>query len=104
MDEKWMLELLDGTLKNQQQQQKNFEQLLVEAISHKIETDFAGLCQLLYRIDVDEYKLKTALQSSDEPPAEIIARLLLERQKQKLALRASFKMDVPKDTSEEELW
>jgi hypothetical protein len=69
-----------------------------------IETDFAGLCQLLYRIDVDESRLKTALQDQDQPPAEIIARLLLERQKQKLALRARFKMDIPKGTSEDELW
>ena len=74
-----------------------------EAVARMIQTDFAGLCQLLYRVDVDETLLKHKLAAETRPPEEIIADLLLERQKQKLALRAKY-IIRPVDIPEEERW
>lgn len=104
IDEKWLLELLDSPLETQILAGEDKEAMLIRGVTHLIETDFAGLCQLLYRVDVDEKRLKERLNSSDAPPAEIIAHLLLERQKQKVALRAKYQMGIPKDIPEDERW
>jgi len=104
IDEKWLLELLDPVEQSQIQTENEIKGRLTSAVNYLIETDFARLCQLLYRVDVDEKLLKETLSGSDEPPAEIIAHLLLERQKQKVALRAKYSMGVPEDIPEEERW
>lgn len=102
MDEKWMLELLDFPV-SVSQEAGDPEALLVKAVEHLMETDFPRLCQLLYKVDVDEAVLKARLTSSDAPPAEIIARQLLERQKQKVALREKYTGSAA-DIPEEERW
>ena len=73
------------------------------AVARLIEQDFAGLCQILYRVDVDETILKDKLAAQTRPPEEIIADLLLERQKQKVALRAKYTVR-PKDIPEDDRW
>jgi hypothetical protein len=56
-------------------------QKLVAAINELIQHDFNRLLHILYRIDVDEDKLKSALrQQPDRDAAEIIAELMIERQ------------------------
>lgn len=89
-DENWMLELLDSPAIAQGKIGEDKEALFIQAVTHLMETDFSRLCQVLYRVDVDEQLLKETLERSEAPPAEIIAHLLLERQKQKVALRARF--------------
>ena len=105
-DEKWILELLDSPVIIADQKDFDLQAMLVKAVTHLIETDFDGLCRLLYRVDVDERLLKETLKRSQdvEAPAEIIARLLLERQKQKVALRARFTPRIPLDIPEEDRW
>ncbi len=66
-------------------------QQLAPVINECIHNDFERLVQLLYRVDVDEKKLKQSLQSAHEEDAGvIIARLMVERHIQKLAVRQSF--------------
>lgn len=103
MDEKQMLELLDLPAIVQGKDAHEKEALLTQAVAHLLETDFPRLCQILYRVDVDERLLKEALEVSDAPPAEIITRLLLERQKQKVALRARY-TGASDDIPEEDKW
>lgn len=103
MDEKQMLELLDSPAIIQGKNAHEKEALLIQAVAHLLETDFPRLCQILYRVDVDERLLKRALDESDAPPAEIITRLLLERQKQKVALRARY-TGASDDIPEEDKW
>lgn len=59
----------------------NARQKLVAAINELIQHDFNKLLTILYRIDVDEDKLKSALrQQPARDAAEIIAELMIARQ------------------------
>jgi hypothetical protein len=67
------------------------EALLAEKINEMINKDFNALVQLLYRIDVNEAKLRGVLrdnQASDS--GRLIARLILERQWQKILTRREY--------------
>ena len=77
---------------------------LAEYINHLIKTDFDKLIAYLYRIDVNEQKLKLLLQQfPDEDAGNIIALLIIERQQQKIKTRKQFsKRDDNFD--EEEKW
>jgi hypothetical protein len=57
---------------------------LAHKLNELIESDFARVIQILYRVDVNEQKLKSLLQQHTERDAgEIMADLLIERQNQK---------------------
>jgi len=74
-----------------------------ELVNDLVETDFNQLIQLLYRVDVNENKLKKLL--SDNPhtdAAVLITDLLIERQLEKMRLRASSKNQD--DIADEEKW
>lgn len=75
---------------------------LIFLINQLIVHDFNALVQLLYRIDVDERKLKKVLSNNIErDAASVIADLIIERQIQKTKSRKTFHRD---NTSEEEPW
>jgi hypothetical protein len=64
------------------------EGVLADRINTMITTDFSGLITLLYRIDVSETKLKKLLKENAGTDAGLlIARLILERQWQKIETR-----------------
>lgn len=66
-------------------------QQLISSINELINTDFNALLQLLYRIDIDEKKLKQLLKSySDTDASSIIADLIITRQLQKKETRGKF--------------
>lgn len=72
-------------------------------INDMITNDFSGLVQLLYRVDVDEKKLKDLLQQNQlTDAADTISALIIERQIKKNETRKKFK--TPNDTTEDELW
>ncbi len=76
---------------------------LKQQINYLIQHDFEKLVTLLYRIDVSEKKLKELLtQNADKDSAGIIAKLILERQLQKIKTRNQFKRED--NISEEEKW
>ena len=81
-------------------------QQLQDAISHLIETDFRKLALVLYRIDVNERKLKYLLQENvGTDAAGIIADLIIERQLQKIETRKQFGRQNGNDAiSDEEKW
>lgn len=61
---------------------------LAEWINYLIQTDFPKLIFILYRTDVSENRLKELLLSnSHEEAAVIIAKLILERERQKAVSR-----------------
>lgn len=71
-------------------------------INELITQDMPKLISILYRIDVDENKLRQMLrQHKDSDGAMVIAHMVVERQKQKQRSREMFKRD---QTGEEELW
>lgn len=74
------------------------EQQLTDHINHLINTDFEKLVYYLYRIDVNETKMKQLLQQQGgENAAQLIARLIIDRQMQKIKSRAEHRSDTIDD-------
>jgi hypothetical protein len=82
---------------------EELEALLAVKLNTLIRDDFNALLQLLYRIDINETRLRRLLQEkSGEDAGKIIAQLIIERQWQKIQTRRQYK---PTDRgSEEEKW
>ena len=77
---------------------------LAANINQLIQKDFQKLVTLLYRIDVNETKLKLLLQQhSDEDAGKIIAALIIERQIQKIKTRQQFSQRDQSFNEEDEL-
>jgi hypothetical protein len=80
------------------------KEMLSSHINHLITNNFNLLVSLLYRIDVNETKLKTLLKDNPgEDAGRIIAELIIERQLQKIKTRQQFNQGET-TTSEEETW
>ncbi len=79
------LELADNSTAGQ------MEEYLAEKLNKLIRTDFSALVQLLYRIDINENRLRQLLQvNAGEDAGKIIARLIIERQWQKIQTRRQY--------------
>jgi hypothetical protein len=80
------------------------KQSLVDRINELLDNNFDKLVTLLYRIDVNEDKLRSLLdQNNGQDAATIIADLIIERQVQKIKSREQFRQKD--DTiNEEEKW
>ncbi|TBO40637.1 hypothetical protein [Pedobacter kyonggii] len=58
---------------------------MVDAFAYLIDNDFPKLIQILYKADVDQYKLKELLETVEgSSSAEVIADAYLVRQKAKI--------------------
>lgn len=78
------------------------EQQLTDHINHIINTDFEKLIYYLYRIDVNESKMKQLLQQqAGENAAQLIARLIIDRQLQKIKSRAEHRSNTIDDEGAE---
>ena len=79
------------------------KKMLIEKINELLLHDFNRLISILYRIDVDETKMKNYLaDNSDKDAAIIIAELIIERQLQKIASKNKSRDSSSFD--EEERW
>lgn len=68
--------------------------LLAQQIDYLLEKRTEHFFNLMYRLDIDERKVAKALSPvSDELPAVALAKLIIERQKQKNATKAKYKSD-----------
>ena len=78
------------------------EQQLTDHINHLINTDFEKLVYYLYRIDVNETKMKQLLQQEGgENAAQLIAQLIIDRQLQKIKSRVEHKTSSTEDEGAE---
>jgi len=76
---------------------------LATYINFLLLNDFNGLIYLLYRVDVDEKKLRSILdEQKDQDASLIIADLVLQRMREKEQSRQSFKTDD--EIPEEDKW
>ena len=83
--------------------QQNWQPQFIEYINHLLDTNFEKLVFLLYRIDVDEAKIKALLQiKSNENAGEVIAQAIIERQLQKIESRKKHQHQNP--IAEDEKW
>ena len=78
--------------------------ILAEHINDLIDRNFNKLVNLLYRIDVNESKLRQMLNENSTDAGKIIARLIIERQLQKIASRESFRNGNENSIDEKEKW
>ena len=78
------------------------ENYIAEKINELIKNDFNHLIQVLYRIDVNEARLKQVLKDNpNEDAGKIIAALIIERQLQKIKSRKQFNQQNNKGNNEE---
>ena len=71
---------------------EELKQKLTGHINHLINHDFEKLVFYLYRIDVDEARMKKLLELKEgENAAGLIADLIIERQAQKIKSRQQFR-------------
>lgn len=76
---------------------------LSEYLNDLLLHNFPQLVQLLYRVDVSEVLLKATLkQNPTKDAGELIADLLLQRQREKLAARNTHRFST--GASDEERW
>lgn len=67
------------------------QDMLIEFVNNLIQNDFKKLVAILYKVDVDENKLKKILKENKEADAaNIICRLIIEREIQKIETRRQF--------------
>lgn len=65
--------------------------ILSNTINHLITNDFSHLISVLYRLDISEKKLQFLLKNAGNTCAgEIIAKMIIERQLQKMETKKSF--------------
>ncbi len=82
---------------------KEVKEKLIILINELINSDFPSLVQLLYRIDVNENKLKQNLKHQEgSDSASLIAEMIIKRQLQKMATTNKF--SGTKNQSGEESW
>lgn len=75
--------------------------LLAEQVAYMIDYQLEVLLSLMYRLDVDERKVSAALSPvAPEAPAIAIARLVLERQKQRIFTKQQYKQETNWDWEE----
>ena len=78
--------------------------ILAEHINDLIDHNFTKLVNLLYRIDVNESKLRQMLAENAHDAGRIIAGLIIERQLQKIASRERFSNRDENSIDENEKW
>ena len=65
--------------------EERLKQAMISAFSYLIENDFPKLIQILYKADVDQYKLKELLENTEGlTSAEVIANAYINRQLAKI--------------------
>ncbi|QIL42453.1 hypothetical protein G7074_26240 [Pedobacter sp. HDW13] len=65
--------------------ENQLREVMVDAFAYLIDNDFPKLIQILYKADVDQYKLKELLETVEgSSSAEVIADAYIVRQKAKI--------------------
>ena len=85
--------------------QEVLETALAEKVNALIEGNFDQLLQLLYRIDINEQRLRRLLvENEGEDAGLIIARLIIQRQWEKIESRRKYRQDTDAGAEGEERW
>ena len=83
---------------------EHFREKLAEYINHLVNHDFNRLISLLYRMDVNEKKLREILSGNPGANAGmVIANLMIERQAEKIKSRKAFRQR-DENIGDEEKW
>jgi hypothetical protein len=81
---------------------EELQKRLTEYFNHLIQADFPKLISILYRLDISETRLKQMLKETPNQYAgQIIAGLVIERQRQKAETRKQYHKPDSADTDPE---
>ena len=106
MDDKQLILSLNSDLAIALPENESLDKLrliLSAYINELIDKNFQHLVNLLYRLDVSEYKLKQMLSDTKEDAGLVIADLIIERQTEKIKTRKQFQQKQ-EDIDENEKW
>lgn len=71
--------------------ENQLREAMIDSFAYLVDHDFPKLIQILYKADVDQYKLKELLETTEgKSSAEVIADAYLARQKAKIATWAKY--------------
>lgn len=79
-----------SVLTNEEEKFRAFRQLLIQRMNELIYHDMEKLKWILYRIDINEKKLREALKNSEADAATIMADMIIQRQIEKAESRKKF--------------
>ena len=81
---------------------KEVRDKLIDLLNELINKDFEALIQLLYRVDVNEKKIRAYLnENTNEDSAAVLADLIIERQLQKIESRKNYQSKNDNHSNEE---
>ena len=84
--------LEDFSVKMEGDRMLAFESELKRVILYLLEKDFERLVRTMYRIDIDEEKVKYALSGLDEKdPADLIVEYVIDREMEKARTRLKYR-------------
>lgn len=84
---------------------EDLESALAAQIELLVEKDFQQFVLLLYQVDVSEKKVKAILAGQNYPEVyRSIARLIIERQTEKIISREKYRQPPDPNASEAEKW
>ncbi len=88
----WCYQIFDLSY-DDKNENTDLEKTLAVYLNHLVVQDFKLLISILYRIDIDQEKAVLALSknASKETAGETLARLIIQRQKEKLYYRILYK-------------
>lgn len=88
--------LINKTLEisiNEEMSDEQMLHLIEQRVTELITTNPDLLFSYLYRLDIEEHKIKKALASEIEPPNLALSKLILIRQKQRIESKKKYKQD-----------
>ena len=107
MENKELIQLVNEEMAIDLPEQISFNEIreqLSKYINDLIVNDFQKLVSLLYRIDINESRLKKLLQEENhEDAGKVIADLIIQRQLEKIKTRQQFKQPN-ENIDESEKW
>ncbi len=84
------------------QSEEELLDLLGNAVAYLIEKRLEYFMQILYTMDVDEDAMRYAFSDEhDQPVNMVLARIILEREKQKAQTRLEYQSETPRDWNED---
>ena len=84
---------LKGT-NDQEDDQETLIKFMAQRIEEMMSGDFEALMSMMYRLDVAESKIRQALAPGNlENPARGLAKLIIERQKQRMETREKYRQN-----------
>lgn len=76
---------------NENLTENQLREAIINAFAYLVDNDFPKLIQILYKADVDQYKLKELLETTEgKSSAEVIADAYINRQMEKIETWAKY--------------